>query len=417
MGFSLFTYNKYNTAEMLIDPVTGAAQYFISQMGDVSTDGLISFKDSISFSIALSIQEVYSPIDIIANRAATADYQLQDKKGNIIEPTGNLAAILKRPNAFDNNLSDLIYKIVFSGLADGNKYLYAAYPSTYKTTNVKSIDVEKVKSLWCLAPNKLTPSLKSSVPDILAINTFRDFIEYFKYEGNKEKLLPVFINHASTYPQLRENSLFEAKSPLNACKRNVDNLIAVYCARYNVYKNNGMAGLLVKKQQTANTLEQAISPVTKEEIVKDINDRHSVVDGNKNIWGVSSIPLEFIKTLATIQELQPFDETYADAMAIASVFQVDKDLLNAKENSNYENKKEAEKRLWINVVKQECYDAADLINNALGLTDIKLVPNFDKIEVFREDDSVREDIKKKKIENILLMKQNNITDKDLENGN
>ena len=63
--------------------------------------------------------------------------------------------------------------------------------------------------------------------------------------------------------------------------------------------------------------------------------------------------MNFIKTLATISELQPFEETEADALVIAGNIGVDKDLLNTKDNSNYENKKNAEINFWQNLGKQQ----------------------------------------------------------------
>ena len=42
----------------------------------------------------------------------------------------------------------------------------------------------------------------------------------------------------------------------------------------------------------------------RDEIINDINERNGLT-GSRNIWGISGIPIEFVKTLATINELMP----------------------------------------------------------------------------------------------------------------
>ena len=67
----------------------------------------------------------------------------------------------------------------------------------------------------------------------------------------------------------------------------------------------------------------ALDPVTQKTISDELLEEYNIARLN-NIKGISSVPLEFIKTLATISELEPFREVTADSIAIAAIFGVKK---------------------------------------------------------------------------------------------
>lgn len=391
----------------------GQDVWFYEKMGNILNEN-VRFSDDVAFLLALSLSEIYNPIDLIANRTSTVKFDLVDLKGNVIEPKFNIARLMTNPNPFQS-FSDLVYDIVFSGLADGNKWIYNRMPQ------VGEVKVDKITNCFCLKPNLLTVNELSNINNYLALTDYRSIINYLQYDfqNNVEKLDKLNITHSRTFLGNRANSLFIAQSPLNTVKRNINNLIAVYQARLNVYDNNGTAGILAKKQAASNgndQLQQAVDPITQDQMAEEINKRFGLT-GNRNIKGISSIPLEFIKTLATISELQPFEETEADAIQIAAIYGVDRDLVNSKNNSAYENKKNAEKGLWQNVIIQEAFDVADLLTKSWNLTDKKLQPNFDNIAILKEDKKTNAEAESIIIDN--LIKINSLPDnkqfiKDLE---
>jgi hypothetical protein len=124
----------------------------------------------------------------------------------------------------------------------------------------------------------------------------------------------------------------------------------VYSARYNVYKNNGAAGYLVKKNVSENGVMAAVNPVDRDAMLKDINDRNGLT-GKKNLYGISSIPIEFINTLVSIKDLVPFEETISDAIQVAGVYQIPANLIPRPEQAKYENQLESEKAAWENSIK------------------------------------------------------------------
>jgi hypothetical protein len=101
---------------------------------------------------------------------------------------------------------------------------------------------------------------------------------------------------------------------------------------------------------------------------------------------MSSVPLQFIKTLGTIKELEPFDETLENAIKIAGIFGVNKELLPKKDNATFSNQTIAEKSFWQNVIKAFANDTAKSLNKIYYLPDNwTFMPNFTGIEALQED--------------------------------
>jgi len=174
--------------------------------------------------------------------------------------------------------------------------------------------------------------------------------KYSEYSG-KEKVLTIdnlFIDNYSLRKQT--NSAILSKSPLFSRNKSIDILLAVYSARYNVYANNGAAGYLAKKSLQANNgaLESIFDNVNhREKILEDINNRNGLT-GRKNLWGISGVPIEFVKTLATISELLPLDEVLENAIKIASAFQIPPVLVPRNDQSTYDNQADSERSVWEN---------------------------------------------------------------------
>jgi hypothetical protein len=182
-----------------------------------------------------------------------------------------------------------------------------------------------------------------------------------------------------------EEGTFKARSPLAAVRRNIDNLLAVYNARYNVYKNNGIAGIITKKQPNMNgALTEAIDPTTGKDIADELMHQYDL-SGHGNIKAITGIPVDFIKTMATIAELEPFRETWEDAMQIAGVYGVPKELLPRESDTTYANKRDAETYFWQNVIKGVAEDTGRMLTRAMGVTDGEIVPLFNGVECLQED--------------------------------
>lgn len=356
---------------------TGAwLQYFRQYLTD---NNIEKFTCDNAYNIALNLAEIFIPIDAIAEREASVRYGLRYvSTGEEYEPTGNLQRLISQPNPFDR-WNDLVYKASLSELADGNSYVYTKLPSSLKNPTI-----DNISNLWVLNPSVTKPKIRKEVPNPFLIKDKSELIEYYKtFFMFKHEIEPRYILHRTALG-VNENCI--AKSPLQSVERNINNLLTVYQARYNVYNKNGNGGILSRDAATGrDNLTEAVDPVTRDMMIKDLQERNGITK-DKNFIGISSIPLKFIKTLGTISELEPFKETEADMITIGALMGVDKYLLPISENTTFTNKKDAEKSLWQNVIKGRCEDRAkDMVKWVNLPENIEFYADFSGVEALQED--------------------------------
>ena len=331
------------------------------KIGELSRPDALTLTNG--YTIATQVGEVFFVIDTISEKVAKLfnDVYLSDKAGNEIKMPKSLEKLFAKPNIYDKSLTDLIYSFVFSELSDGNGYMY------FKTAEgTTKITVDNVQALMVLNPEKVTINLKQSGQNRLTAAEISDYISNYRYDLTQDEIRPMFMLHSKSYMNDRGQSDYRAVSPLYAAKRNIDNLLAVYSARYNVYANNGAAGYISKKQSTAG-MDAAFGD--RDKILEDIKNRNGLV-GDKNVVGISSVPIEFVSTIGTIKDLMPFDEWVADFLMIAGVFGVDKDLLPLKEGTTFTNKEVAEAKIWSDIATTYaddiCADLTSMFNLPAG---------------------------------------------------
>jgi len=377
--------------------------YFNQYMQNANGDKLVKFEQAKAFDLANTIAEIFIPIDAIAERCANIKYDIINKTTKeIITPSGNLKRLLDSPNPL-NKLSDVIYQEVFSKLSDGNSYFY-----TKTAESIVNPTYDNISNIWVLTPNMTKPILKKSISNPFLMKTIGDVVDYYKtFFFYEHQIKPRYIIH-NTALGITDTCI--GKSPLFACEKNINNILAVYQARYNVYAKNGTAGILSKAPVGGGgaSLQEAIDPITRDSMLKDLQDRNGLI-GDKNFIGMSSVPLQFIKTLGTISELEPFDETLENAIKIAGIFGVNKELIPKKDNATFSNQMIAEKSFWQNVVKGSAYDVAKTLNKVYYLPEEwSFEPNFSGIEALQEDKKAGFEADGLMIDNLDKLKANGI---------
>ena len=351
-----------------------------------------TLKDDNAFNLASTVSEIFNPIDFIADRASKLRYFISDNEGN--EITGiKYKRYIEEPNPL-YTFSDLVYQAVFSYLADGNIYIYQTIPSIYQNANANTINRIDV-----LNPNYISIDEYTSISklDVKQVNDFIKRVYY--YEGKRRELekdkLFVF-----TYDwQTRDYSNFICRSPLFKSYRSINNLLATYSARYNIYVNNGAAGYLAKKANPKNELEETLNPTDRDAILKDINNRNGIT-GNRNLWGISSVPIEFVNTLADIQRLMPFEETLEDAIKIAATYQIPSVLVARKDQSTFNNQKEAERSVWENALMSIVDTVASYFTKAWMLEGVHILADYSTVSALTENENEKENLRTVKIENL-----------------
>lgn len=352
-----------------------------------------TLKDDNAFNLANSVAEIYNPIDFIADRASKIRYFIADKSGNELSASP-FKRCIENPNPLFT-FSDLMYQAVFSYLADGNIYLYQNVPSTYERANANTISRVDV-----LNPNYVSIDEFTNLSK-LEVMRVSDFIKRAYYHDGKRRELEKDKLFVFPYDwQTRDYSNFICRSPLFKSYRSINNLLATYSARYNIYVNNGAAGYLAKKSNPKNELEETLNPTDRDAILKDINNRNGIT-GNRNLWGISSVPIEFINTLADIQRLMPFEETLEDAIKIAATYQLPAVLVSRKDQSTFNNQKEAERSVWENTLMSIVDTVASYFTKAWMLEGIQIRADYSTVSALTENDIEKENLRSIKIENLI----------------
>lgn len=350
-------------------------QYFSQYMANEEIE---KFDPSRAYKLATTLAEIYIPIDAIADRVASINFRLIKKStGEEYEPTGNLKRLIEQPNPVDR-FNDLVYKSVFSDYSVGESFIYTKIPDRLVTPTA-----DNIQNVWVLNPEFTKAKLRKEVPNPFSIKDREELIEYYKtFFLVNHNISPKYITHRAI-SGLDEK--FNAVSPLCKSARNINNLLAVYQARYNVYAKNGNGGILSRDSKKMGDLQEAVDPVQREAIVQDLNNRNGIT-GNKNFIGISAIPLKFIKTLGTISELMPFEETEADMVTIGATMGVNKYLLPLKEGTTFTNQTDAEKQIWQNVIKGLGDDKAKDLTKAFALPEgVIFEADYSHIEALQED--------------------------------
>jgi hypothetical protein len=377
----------------------------IREMADVDNIGTIekplTLSDANAFVLANTVSEVFFPIDFLSDRASKIRYYIARPSGKE-DKSNDLNRLIKAPNPFQG-FGDYAYQYVFNMLADGNTVVYKGIPTSLSTVTFANLNRLDVLNPAFLSVEEYRNRSR------LTASTLNNIIKKAEYqENNSEKTLLEIeqISIANIDSNLRANSLLFAKSPLYKAERAINTLLAAYSARYNVFANNGAAGYLVKRTFNENGIAAAVNPANRDAIMNDINDRHGLT-GKKNLYGVSSIPLEFINTLITIKDLMPFDECLEDAIQIGGVYQLPPNLLPRKDQAKYENQKEAEISVWENaiysIVDTFCKNTTkDMMLDKMGYS---IQPDYSSVSVLQMNQITTEDIKAKKLANLKTAKE------------
>lgn len=359
------------------EPMGNGSLFYFTNYG-IQND-ISEFKNENAYIISKSIAEAYNPIDIISSRVASVEYVLANKSdGKIIVEPLRLQKLRENVNPHQD-FESFIYELVFTMLSQGGV-------DVYRNASGSKTDISRINSLWVLNQANSYPkynrNIRAGILGIAGINELLARYEFALPHGERIKLEPEdIVSYADNGFDYRN---FSYISPLNGAKRNVNNLLMVYEARFNQYKNNGAAGILSRKASD-NSEFASLKNDERQQMIDDMNSVDGVTNG-KNFIGISGVPVEFIRTLGTISELMPFEETLENQLKIASIYDVDKELLPKVASTTFTNKKDAERFLWQNKIKPYAQTVAKLLNKYMLIPENQtFIPIFDNVEVLQAD--------------------------------
>lgn len=355
--------------------------------------------ESTAFQLANSVAEIYFPIDYLADRASKLRFYIADKNGLEVENT-ELSRFVTNINPL-YSFGELMYQSVFSYLADGNIIQYVRVPESYR-----NVSINNITRLDVLQPNLVSLREYTNVSELTATSV-TDFIKEARYNSRTKTMYdPLRVDRLRIFRydfSQRETSGVLALSPLFKATRSINNLLATYSARYNVYVNNGAAGYLSKKQSTAG-MDAAFGD--RDKILEDLNNRNGLT-GNRRLWGVSSVPVEWVNTLVTIKDLLPFEETLEDSIKIAAVFQVPSGLIPRKDQSTFDNQDAQERIVWENTLISLVDTMCDYFTRSLTLDQAgyKIKADYTSVSVLKTNDAQVEQIISAKLQNLKTLKE------------
>lgn len=342
-----------------------------------------------------SVPEVFFPIDYIASRIASANFQFKKvKDDSIVWNNKNLNQILLRPNCLmtwkQNVYQHFVYKLCL-----GNSFTRAAMSDNFS-------NAEKWRycsNYWELPADcvEVLPILGSSIP-LFGIADQDEIISGYRlgYGILSTVNIPAYQiwhdrdGHVNYYSG---SGFMKSRSRLFSQMKPISNLIAVYEARNVIYVKRGGLGFLINmKQDESGPI--AMTDNEKKEILQQHYGKYGV-GKNQLPYGLSDIPLSFVRTNLTIAELQPFEETLADAISIAGAYGIPAVLVPRKDQSTFSNQSTAEKSAYSSVIiplaKQFCFEFTQFLG--LESSGYYLDCDFSDVDCLQEGLKEAEEVK------------------------
>ena len=311
-----------------------------------------------------SVPEVFFPINYIASRIAGATFEIKRvKDDSIVYYRKELNKFLDQPNCL-MKFRELVYLHFVYKLATGNAFMRAAMGEGANTDR---------RWRWC-------DNFWEMPADHMQVIPNRDMSQMFGL-ASKEELIKAYrlgmgmMIYADIDPNeiwhdrdgrpsfYADSRFMMSKSRLASQQKAISNLIAVYQARNLIYvKQGGLGFIISKKQDPTGTI--ALTEKEKESLIKQHDAKYGIT-GDRLPYGISDVPIDFVRTNLSISELQPFDENLQDAITIAGAYGIPSVLVPRKDQSTFSNQSTAEKTVYcseiIPLTKRFCQDLTSFL--------------------------------------------------------
>lgn len=334
------------------------------------------------------VAEIFAPVHAIASRVVAGNYQFKKKKsGEVIENNADLNTILSQPNPFQN-FQELLYEAVVYELVIGKDFFYSNTPKS-----LKRMDYKNVFATYNLPGERITINTPEKIKLFSATKVSDVVIDYIlDKDTDEEQHFPVQnVLHRKQINLDWKGRKIKGRSPLLSAEKAIANLIAVYEARNVVYIKRGRMGMWVSRKKDDSGMV-ALTDTEKIRAASDL-DKEYGLSKKKQTVGLTSEPIDFVKTSMSIAELLPFEETAADAAAIYGVLDVPYELAPKPRGETYSNQMTAERGLYQNrvipIAQSWCHSLSNFWN--VLEADIYLDVTFDHLEVLQENKKEKSD--------------------------
>lgn len=378
--------------ETINDPsfhIGGNYEYSETAPSHFDIDDVIGGRNSRSNFITLfyCLPEIFAPVNEIASRVADAVWQLRkDWNDEIDYKDQAFNKLFSQPNPLMSH-KQLVWQSVCYELLTGANFQAFNKPSTL-------LDDYRNILTWSNLPTPKVIIDKKKGVDPYTATELSDFVNSYQLkEGNDNRTFtPETVLPLLNLDLECGNDISRYKSHLHGAKLAIKNLLPVYEARGVIFIKRGALGFLVSKKSDASG-NISLLKTEKEEAQRDFQNTYGLT-GHKNTVGVSAAPLEYIQTGMSIQELQPFDETLADAVAIYKVLRVPRHLVPSKDHSTYANADADMKSFYNDVIEPMAKRYAQAWTSYFKIDRRYIHPDFSHISVLQENRKEKADVDK-----------------------
>lgn len=360
------------------------------------------------------LPEIFAPIHEIASRVADAKWELKKAWSDEVDyKDDDFNRLFSTPNPM-SNIQQTIYMTVAYYLLTGRSFWSINLPSTLDQ-NYKNI-----LAWFALPAHQVWVNQKKNV-DLYTCTKLDDIITNYQLRNGITGQQGRMFETRQVIPMvsfsLRQNYDYNKNnSPLLGADKAIKNLIPVYEARGTIFIKRGAMGFIVSRK-TDDSGSVALTPGETDQLHKDYHSTYGITGDKTNI-GITGQPIDFISIGMTIKELQPFDETAADAIAIASTLRVPRHLVPTKDMGTFSNVDISMKAFYDDVIIPLATMIAEALTAGMGFSKVRkyVSPNFDHVDILQANKKLKAEVDKITSETALLLYKEGVITKNERNG-
>lgn len=365
--FKFFRQKKEKTKSTSFYPID------LKGYGNISPNYKVVQNDFALIDCFHSLAELYIPISYLSKKIASIKFKIIEQKTQKEIVIPEIEQLIKYPNNLDT-FEELIQKILSYKFVTGNSYLNA----------VSLPELNKVSKIICL-PSQFVKIKLTDVSDY----RLQDILYYiFENGSQRSEIIPANVLYLKDINLKQEQNYYQyGISRLLANKYNITSLNAAYSTRVSLYQH-GAKHILTGAGNEFNMLtpDQAI------EEQRRINNDFGLTENQYQLM-ITRFPMNVTTLSKSVSELQLNEMNLADFQKICSMFEVPTILLNDNIQSTYNNKEQAEKDFYKNVVipqAKELYDnilwwLCDLLKINKKVESKLIIDNIDSLNENRND--------------------------------